>query len=98
MPVGGIGGDGAGHAAVAFTGFKLRFAHRRLTKRHRRSQAAFDRYAWEINTLGGADKPGGLNNAIVPERWLGIVILSNGGDVSPHEPARSVILPALAKL
>jgi beta-lactamase class C len=62
--------------------------------------------AWEINTLGGpviVDKPGGLNNAsaymgLVPERRLGIVILSNRGDVYPHELARNVILPALAKL
>ncbi len=62
--------------------------------------------AWEINDLGGptiVDKPGGLNNAsgymgLVPKRNLGIVILSNRGDVYPHELARNVILPALAKL
>jgi hypothetical protein len=35
---------------------------------------------------------------LVPERRLGIVILSNRGDVYPHELARNVILPALAKL
>jgi beta-lactamase class C len=62
--------------------------------------------AWEINNLGGAaivDKPGGLNNAsaymgLVPERSLGIVILSNRGDMYLHELGRNVILPALAKL
>jgi beta-lactamase class C len=62
--------------------------------------------AWEITNWGGVpivDKPGGLNNAsaymgLVPERRLGIVILSNRGDVYPFELARKTILPALAKL
>jgi beta-lactamase class C len=62
--------------------------------------------AWEINNTQGAaivDKPGGLNNAsayvgLVPERHLGIVILSNRGDIHPYEAARSTILPELAKL
>jgi beta-lactamase class C len=62
--------------------------------------------AWEINTMQGTtivDKPGGLNNAsayvgLVPERHLGIVILSNRGDIHPYEAARSTILPNLAKL
>jgi beta-lactamase class C len=62
--------------------------------------------AWEINSLQGTtivDKPGGLNNAsayvgLVPERHLGIVILSNRGDIHPFEAARSTILPDLAKL
>ena len=62
--------------------------------------------AWEINSIDGStivDKPGGLNNAsayigLVPERKLGIVILSNRGDVHPYEVARNAVLPALAKL
>jgi beta-lactamase class C len=62
--------------------------------------------AWEINSFGGAtivDKPGGLDNAsayvgLVPERRLGIVILSNRGDVHPYEAARNTILPELARL
>jgi beta-lactamase class C len=62
--------------------------------------------AWEITNWGGVpivDKPGGLNNAsaymgLVPEHRLGIVILSNRGDVYPFELARKTILPALAKL
>jgi beta-lactamase class C len=62
--------------------------------------------AWEINNLHGptiVDKPGGLNNAsayvgLVPERHLGIVILSNRGDIHPYEAARNTILPDLAKL
>jgi beta-lactamase class C len=62
--------------------------------------------AWEINTLQGitvVDKPGGLNNAsayvgLVPERHIGLVILSNRGDVHPYDAARTTILPDLAKL
>jgi beta-lactamase class C len=62
--------------------------------------------AWEINGSGETtivDKPGGMNNAsayagLVPERKIGLVILSNRGDVYPHEVARSRILPELAKL
>jgi beta-lactamase class C len=62
--------------------------------------------AWEINNMSGptiVDKPGGLNNAsayvgLVPERHLGIVILSNRGDVHPYETARNAILPDLARL
>jgi beta-lactamase class C len=62
--------------------------------------------AWEVNSLGGPtiiDKPGGLNNAsayigLIPERRLGIVILSNRGDVHPYDAARDVILPELARL
>jgi beta-lactamase class C len=62
--------------------------------------------AWEINTMHGVtivDKPGGLNNAsaymgLVPERHVGIVILSNRGDIHPYEAARGTILPALAKM
>jgi beta-lactamase class C len=62
--------------------------------------------AWEVNDLSGptiVDKPGGLNNAsayvgLVPERNLGLVILSNRGDIHPYDAARTTILPALAKL
>jgi beta-lactamase class C len=62
--------------------------------------------AWEINNMRGpaiVDKPGGLNNAsayvgLVPERHVGIVILSNRGDIHPYETARGTILPDLAKL
>jgi beta-lactamase class C len=62
--------------------------------------------AWEINGAGDGtivDKPGGMNNAsayvgLVPERKIGLVILSNRGDVYPHEVARGKILPELAKL
>jgi beta-lactamase class C len=62
--------------------------------------------AWEVNNLAGPtiiDKPGGLNNAsayvgLVPERKLGLVILSNRGDIHPYDAARTTILPALAKL
>jgi len=62
--------------------------------------------AWEITNWGGVpvtDKPGGLNNAsaymgLVPEHRLGLVILSNRGDVYPFELARRSILPALARL
>jgi beta-lactamase class C len=62
--------------------------------------------AWEINNMNGptiVDKPGGLNNAsayvgLVPERHLGIVILSNRGDIHPYEAARGTILPDLSKL
>jgi beta-lactamase class C len=62
--------------------------------------------AWEVNDLTGptiVDKPGGLNNAsayvgLVPERKLGLVILSNRGDIHPYDAARTTILPALAKL
>jgi beta-lactamase class C len=61
--------------------------------------------AWEVNDFGGpviVDKPGGLNNAstyigLVPERRLGLVILSNRGEQAPHELARRVLLPALAR-
>lgn len=62
--------------------------------------------AWEVNNLSGPttiDKPGGLNNAsayvgLVPARKLGLVILSNRGDIHPYDAARTAILPALAKL
>jgi beta-lactamase class C len=62
--------------------------------------------AWEIeNPLGVTivDKPGGLDNAsayigLVPDRKIGLVILSNRGDVHPFEAARSTILPELARL
>jgi beta-lactamase class C len=62
--------------------------------------------AWEINSSSGptiVDKPGGLNNAsayvgLVPERKVGLVILSNRGEIYPHEVARSTILPDLADL
>jgi beta-lactamase class C len=62
--------------------------------------------AWEINGAGEdtiVDKPGGMNNAsayvgLVPERKIGLVILSNRGDVYPHEVARGKILPELARL
>ena len=66
--------------------------------------------AWEVidpqaGAAGGptiVDKPGGINNAsayvgLVPDRKLGIVILANRGDRMPHEVARNVILPALAR-
>jgi len=35
---------------------------------------------------------------LVPERRLGIVILSNRGDIHPYDAARGTILPDLAKL
>lgn len=62
--------------------------------------------AWEINGAGEGtiiDKPGGMNNAsaymgLLPARKIGVVILSNRGDVYPHEVARGKILPELAKL
>jgi len=62
--------------------------------------------AWEVNNLNGPtviDKPGGLNNAsayvgLVPARKLGLVILSNRGDIHPYDAARTAILPALAKV
>jgi beta-lactamase class C len=62
--------------------------------------------AWEVNDLSGStiiDKPGGLNNAsayvgLVPARKLGLVILSNRGDIHPYDAARTAILPALAKV
>jgi beta-lactamase class C len=62
--------------------------------------------AWEVNNLEGPtviDKPGGLNNAsayvgLVPARKLGLVILSNRGDIHPYDAARATILPALAKV
>jgi beta-lactamase class C len=62
--------------------------------------------AWEINNTNGLtiiDKPGGLNNAsaylgLVPGRKVALVILSNRGDVYPHELARATLLPELAKL
>jgi beta-lactamase class C len=62
--------------------------------------------AWEINDFAGptiVDKPGGLNNAsayigLVPARKLGIVILSNRGDIHPYDAARTTILPALTRL
>lgn len=62
--------------------------------------------AWEVNNLKGPtviDKPGGLNNAsayvgLVPARKLGLVILSNRGDIHPYDTARTAILPALAKV
>jgi beta-lactamase class C len=61
--------------------------------------------AWEITNLGGptiVDKPGGIDNAsayvgMVPDKRLGIVILVNRGDRNPHEVARNVVLPALAR-
>jgi beta-lactamase class C len=61
--------------------------------------------AWEVNDFGGpliVDKPGGLNNSstyigMVPERRLGVVILSNRGDQHPYEIARQTLLPALAR-
>jgi len=62
--------------------------------------------AWEvINTRGITivDKPGGLNNAqayigLVPAQKLGLVILSNRGDIHPFVAARTTILPELARL
>jgi beta-lactamase class C len=62
--------------------------------------------AWEIeNALGVTivDKPGGLDNAsayvgLVPDRKIGLAILSNRGDVHPFEAARQTILPELARL
>ena len=48
------------------------------------------------------DKPGGLNNAsayvgLVPERKVGLIILTNRGDF-PYEIARNRVLPALSRL
>jgi len=62
--------------------------------------------AWEVIDAGGptiVDKPGGLNNAqayvgLVPAQKLGLVILSNRGDIYPFEAARATILPELARL
>lgn len=62
--------------------------------------------AWEIIEEKGVtiiDKPGGLNNAsayigMVPERQIGLVVLLNRGERSPHPLARDVILPELARL
>ena len=62
--------------------------------------------AWEINTQSGPtiiDKPGGLDNAsayvgLVPERRLGVVILSNRGDVELYKIARETLLPELSRL
>lgn len=62
--------------------------------------------AWEIETSLGVtivDKPGGLDNAsayvgLVPDRKIGLAILSNRGDVHPFEAARQTILPKLARL
>jgi hypothetical protein len=34
---------------------------------------------------------------MVPERQLGIVILVDRGDRNPHEVARKIILPSLAR-
>jgi beta-lactamase class C len=62
--------------------------------------------AWEVSEPAGGpviiDKPGGIDNAsayigMVPERQLGIVILVNRGDRNPHEVARKIILPSLAR-
>jgi len=61
--------------------------------------------AWENVDLGEAvivDKPGGLNNAsayvgLVPARRVGLLLLANRGELSPHEIARYHILPALAR-
>lgn len=61
--------------------------------------------AWEVNAFGGppiVDKPGGLDNAssyigLVPSRKFGLVILSNRGNLYPHEIAREKLLPALAR-
>jgi len=61
--------------------------------------------AWEVNNFGGPtiiDKPGGTDNAsaylgMVPDQRLGIVILVNRGSRNPHEVARNIILPALAR-
>jgi beta-lactamase class C len=62
--------------------------------------------AWEVNDFGGppiVDKPGGIDNAsaylgFAPQAHTGIVILVNRGARNPHEVARNVILPELAKL
>jgi beta-lactamase class C len=62
--------------------------------------------AWEIESPFGVtivDKPGGLDNAsayigLIPDRKIGLVILSNRGDVHPFEAARQTILPQLARL
>ena len=61
--------------------------------------------AWEVNNFGGptiVDKPGGIDNAsaylgMVPDQRLGIVILVNRGSRNPHEVARNIILPELAR-
>jgi beta-lactamase class C len=61
--------------------------------------------AWEVNNFGSptiVDKPGGINNAsaylgMVPDQRLGIVILVNRGSRNPHEVARNIILPELAR-
>jgi beta-lactamase class C len=61
--------------------------------------------AWEVCNFGGptiVDKPGGIDNAsayvgMVPDKRLGIVILVNRGSRNPHDVARNVVLPALAK-
>jgi beta-lactamase class C len=61
--------------------------------------------AWEVNNFGGptiVDKPGGIDNAsaylgMAPDQRLGIVILVNRGSRNPHEVARNIILPGLAR-
>ena len=61
--------------------------------------------AWEVNTFGGPviiDKPGGVENfstymALVPERKIGLVILTSRGYQHPYEVGRQTILPALAR-
>ena len=61
--------------------------------------------AWEVSNFGGptiVDKPGGIDNAsayvgMVPDKRLGIVILVNRGSRNPHDVARNVVLPALAR-
>jgi beta-lactamase class C len=62
--------------------------------------------AWEVNNFGGptiVDKPGGIDNAsaymgMVPDQRLGVVILVNRGARNPHEVARDIVLPALARI
>jgi len=78
-----------------------------LTQRgvFRISPHATQALAWEVNNFGGptiVDKPGGVDNAsayigMVPGQRLGVVILTNRGSRNPHEVARNVILPELAR-
>jgi len=96
-----------GEAAPLSAGRELREALQLTQREEFRVSAQYGQaMAWEIESPFGVtivDKPGGLDNAsayigLVPDRKLGLVILTNRGDVHPFEAARSTILPELARL